>query len=295
MITVGLALAPDVEFLDLVGPLLREDAEHFEVAPETTWRTDSRGRLLPNGFHATFAELKRRTGRPFLAHGVGFSVGDAGEADEPRRQRWIARVAEDRATFAYRWYTDHLGVSSVDGEVTTLPLPLPPTRTAATVVRRRLRQMQRAVPDVGVENNVGYLFPGDPLDEPALIAAVCAAPRTHLLLDLHNVHTMALNFGFDPEEYLCRLPLERVIEVHLSGGSWSDGAWLPGGRSMRLDSHDAAIPDAVWLMLERTLPLCPNVQAITVERMEGTIATANDVGELRGELRQARRLVRRLR
>lgn len=87
-----------------------------------------------------------------------------------------------------------------------------------------------------------------------------------------------------------RLPLERVIEVHLSGGAESDPRWLASGRVLRLDSHDAAVPEEVWRLFERVLPLLPNVRGVTLERMESTVGP-DDVPLLREELRRARRIV----
>src|SRR6185436_7021490 len=149
-----------------------------------------------------------------------------------------------------------------------LPVPLPMTPSFAAAVRRRLRAMQRVVRDVGVENNVAYFLLGEALDEPGFLARCCSGARMHLLLDLHNVFTMAENFGFEPMAYVERLPLERVIEVHLSGGSYSDPAWLPSGATRRLDSHDDAVPEAVWRLAEAVLPRCKRLRGVTLERME---------------------------
>jgi len=146
------------------------------------------------------------------------------------------------------------------------------------------------VPDVGVENSVFYFVLGDPLDEPAFIGEVLRARRTHLLLDLHNVFTSALNFGFDPRAYLARLDLGRVIEIHLSGGSPSDPRWLPSGRVMRLDAHDSAVPEAVWRLFEEVAPRCGGLRGVTLERMEGTVG-AGDAAVIREELRRARRVL----
>ena len=87
-------------------------------------------------------------------------------------------------------------------------------------------------------------------DEARFLRQVLASARAHLVLDLHNVHTMAQNLGFAAEDYLAQLDLAQVIEIHVSGGSLSDGSWLPGGRALRLDSHDAAVPEAVWRLFE---------------------------------------------
>jgi len=116
----------------------------------------------------------------------------------------------------------------------------------------------------------------------------------HLVLDLHNVYTMAQNFGFDPADYLRALDLRKVIELHVSGGSDSDPAWLPSGRVLRLDGHDGAVPAAVWRLLEAVAPRCPNLRGVTLERMEGTVGDG-DVALLGAELERLRATVQRRR
>lgn len=293
---IGFTVQPEERYLELLGAVLREEPDYFEVVPETTWRppgevpaSDAVAPLAENGFHAAFRALGRETGKRFVAHGVGWSPGSAVRDAAWDRQR-LERIQQDHAMFDFAWYTDHLGVTRVEGRDLTLPLPLPMTAAAARVVRGALRQLQSVVPDVGVENSVFYFHLGDPLDEPAFLAQALDAPGMHLLLDLHNVYTTARNAGFDPRDWVERLPLERVIEVHVSGGVDSDPAWLPEGRTMRLDSHDDAVPEDVWKLLEEVLPRCPNLRGVTVERMEGTVDEAQ-VPLLREELRRARRMV----
>lgn len=288
---IGLTLQPDPDYLERLLPLFAE-VDVLEVAPETTWLCDpATGTFTPNSYHAAFRALGDSLNKPFIAHGVGLSLGTTGDAD--RRARWLARLAADQRLFNYRWYTDHLGASALAGLAMTLPIGLPMTPASVAVVRARLADMRSVVPTVGLENSAIYFVLGDPLAEPAFINAILAGEH-HLLLDLHNLHTMAENFGFDPHAYLARLDLTRVLEVHLAGGRPSDPAWLPSQRSLRLDSHDASVPEPVWRLLERVLPRCPQLRAVVLERMEGTV----DVGDeilLRDELRRARRLVQRSR
>ncbi|HYV45166.1 MAG TPA: DUF692 family protein [Myxococcaceae bacterium] len=292
-VQVGFVLQPDEEMLGLTEPLL-ELADYLEVAPETTWFETADGRLLENGFHRRFLQIGDRTGKPFVAHGVGLSLGSFGRAEWRRRARWLRRLREDQARFQYRWYTDHLGATVMGGRAVALPVALPMTPELAAQVRRVLRAAQAVVPDVGMENTAPTVLFGHPLEEPGFIAAALARPRTHLLLDLHNLHTVAVNFGVDPDAYLARLDLAKVIEIHVAGGSWSDPAWLPGGRSLRLDSHDGAAPDEVLALLEKVAPRCPNLRGITLERMEGTVG-APDVAALAAELRHLRDVARSLR
>jgi uncharacterized protein (UPF0276 family) len=288
-VRVGITLQPERRYLDLLAPLF-DEADYVEVAPETLWRRGDDGRIVPNAFHDEFRAFAERTGKPFVAHGVGLSLGTVDPADGARLERWLARIALDHATFGFLWYTDHLGVTVLDGRAVTLPIALPMTDAMAGVVRDRLLALQRILPDVGFENSVFYFLLGDWLDEPAFFARILTRERTHLLLDLHNVFTMAVNLDADAGEYLERIDLSRVIEIHLSGGARSDPAWLPDGRTLRLDSHDRAIPEDVWALYERVAPRCPNLRGVTVERMEGTVDDG-DVVVLRDELRRARRVI----
>lgn len=289
-VRVGFTLQPDAEFLEVAQPLFQR-ADVFEVTPETLWREEPDGRVSPNGFHSLFRKLKAQTGKPFIAHGVGVSMGTAGPSGSAHHRRWLSAIRRDHEEFQFLWYTDHLGATLLDGNALALPLPLPMTAEAAAVVRRTLRKMRRVVPRVGFENTAQYFLLGDPMEEPAFIARVLDGTTHFLLLDLHNVHTMAVNLRFDPRDYLRRLPLDRVIEIHLSGGSASPEAWLPSRRALRLDSHDGPVPEEVWRLAEHVLPLCPNLEAITLERMEGTVRSA-DVPLLRDELERIRGLAK---
>lgn len=287
---VGFSLQPDERFLDLLGSVLRTEPDYFEVAPETTWRgrlgDGEKGPFASNGFADRFHALGAELGKPFVAHGVGLSIGTVAP-DPERRRRWLESIARDQARFDYRWYTDHLGASVLDGREVTMPMPVPQTEEAARTVRDSLDQLLAIVPEAGFENTAFLYFLGDPLEEPRWIESCLSSPRTHLLLDLHNLYANALNSRFDPKAYLDRLPLDRVIEIHVSGGSWSEPSWLPSERKLRLDSHDGAVPEEVWSLLEVALPRCRNLRGVTLERMHGTVEEA-DVRILREELRRAR-------
>lgn len=270
MIGVGFALQPEDEFLARTASIARR-ADYLEIAPETTWIASSDGALAPNGFHARFLAAARAWRKPVVAHGVGMSMGTGARADEARQARWLARMHADQELFEYAWWTDHLGASSIAGEAATVPMPMPMTGHAASIVRAKLDAMAEVVADVGVENTVVHFTIGDPLEEPGFLREVLRAPRRHLVLDLHNLHTMSVNLGFDRREWLAACDLERVIELHVSGGAESDPRWLPSGRSVHLDGHDGAVPEDVWALLDEVLPRCPNARGVTLERMEGTV------------------------
>jgi uncharacterized protein (UPF0276 family) len=287
---IGLVLHAETSYLDLVRPLLSE-LDYVEVTPETLWSWRPDGALAPNGFHARILRMGRDAGLPFVAHGIGLSLAAVDPDDGARQARWLDRIRADHRAFGFHWYTEHLGATMLGGVHVALPCPVPMTLQHARAARNRLADLRDVVGIAGLENTAHHFCLGDPLDEPAFLAAAIDAPRLHLLLDLHNVHAMAANLGFDARAYLDRLPLERVIEIHLAGGGESDPAWLPSRRRFVLDGHDRRIPEAVWSLLDQVLGRCPGLRGVTIERLDGTLEH-DDVDVLAGEIGRARRTVR---
>lgn len=108
-----------------------------------------------------------------------------------------------------------------------------------------------------LENSPQYFdIPGSTMPMTDFIAAVFARCDAGLLLDLSHFLITCINTGADPERELDRLPLSRVVEVHISGLSVQSGiAW---------DDHAVPAPPQVFELLRRVLR---NVrpQALTVE------------------------------
>lgn len=102
------------------------------------------------------------------------------------------------------------------------------------------------------ENAAYYLScPGSEMREAEFLAQLVSRSGTFLHLDLHNIYANSINLPhFDLRDYLDTIPLERVIAVHLAGGSWAEGLYH--------DWHDAAVPEPVWelyeTLLQRTTP-----------------------------------------
>ena len=256
---LGIALPPDAVFWRHNRALIEEHAELFELTPETLWRAGCE----PGAGHERLRQFVQRCGRPVVGHGVLFSLG---AAERPvRRDTWLAALRRDRAAFGLQWFSEHLGFADADGQHTAWPLPLPPTSEAAAVVVASLRELQDVHPVVAFENNADLFCLGDPLAQPGLFARICADADAHLLLDLHNAFAFCRNVDVELAAWLERLPWDRVLEVHLSGGSDSDPAFLPSRRSLRLDSHDGAVPEPVWQAFASALDRASNLRAVVLE------------------------------
>jgi uncharacterized protein (UPF0276 family) len=79
------------------------------------------------------------------------------------------------------------------------------------------------------------------LSEQAWIADIVSATGCGLVLDLHNLHANATNFGFDPLQFLSEISLDRVGCIHIAGGQWITSP--DGDKRYVLDDHLHEVTD----------------------------------------------------
>jgi uncharacterized protein len=176
---------------------------------------------------------------PIVPHGIGLSFG----TDAPLDAEHLRKVARLVERVEPPWFTEHLAYTAAHGWDIGHLAPLPPTGEAVEAVCRNVRLWQQAVGVPLLLENITTMvvLPGE-LTEAQFTTEVVERSGCGLLLDLHNLHTNAVNHGFDPFELLDALPLERVGQVHLAGGHEDADGY-------RHDSHSAPPPEPVWALL----------------------------------------------
>jgi uncharacterized protein (UPF0276 family) len=259
-------------YLPALPPAFYRDVplDFVEITPEELCREQrALGKSVLSLSPRLLAEAREAwDARPIVVHGVELSIGSA--------HGWNAAYLEllDAlyAVWPFEWHSEHLGFQTVlgkDGKVTPVgvPMPMPFTEEAANLVGARARELQEryGVPFL-LENPAHYLpevyCEAGLADESAFMARVLARGGCGQLLDLHNVHCNAVNHGFDAFLAVGRLPLERVVEIHLAGGAWRDG--------FRMDSHSDRVPEEVWELFDFVLPRVPNLAGVVYEVLPET-------------------------
>lgn len=211
------------------------EVEWLEVAPENYAGT---GGLHYRKFRAAAERW------PVAAHGLSLSIGGT----DPLDRAHLARVRRFVRDHGLRWYTDHLCFTSHGGVQLHDLIPLPFTREAVRHVVERVKivQGELEVP-FGLEN-VSYYTPlGTPeMDEATFTLEVLEGADCAMLLDVNNVFVNGVNHGFDPKEFLARMPAERVIQLHVAGHRVE-------APDLIVDTHGEAIVDPVYELLDWTL------------------------------------------
>jgi uncharacterized protein (UPF0276 family) len=206
-------------------------------------------------------------------HGVSMNLGSVDEVDTHylRRLRALAHRVDPL------WISDHVSWTGIDGFNSHDLLPLPYTEEALDTLTANVAIAQDVLGRALVlENPSTYIaFADSMMTEAAFLSALCERTGCYLLLDINNIYVSATNHGLNPDDWLDRLPLERVRQVHLAGHSQ--------GRDMLIDTHDAPVPDPVWALYARFASRLGHV-ATMIERDDHI----PPLGDLLAELQRAR-------
>lgn len=212
----------------------------FEISPENYMR---RGGHFPRSL-ARIAERHCLT-----THGLMMSLGST----DPFDLSYFEELKRFLDRFNGQWHSDHLSFSGLDGVMLHDLLPVPFTSQSARRIADRIREAsQRLERPMVVENVSYYATMGSSASaEVDFVAEVLEQADCGLLLDLNNLDVNAKNHQFDPWSWLAKIPLDRVVEIHLAGPElWPNG--------LLIDTHGSPVRESVYDLLqwviERTGP-----------------------------------------
>ena len=185
--------------------------------------------------------------------------------DEPEDfdREWIADLRALAATLHPAWLCGDAGMWHLGrrerGHMLLLP-PILTTDAAAAMADgvRHLRELSSR--EVLPENPPGTVYLGD-LHLLDFFAQVAARADTGLLLDCAHLAIFQRSAGHAPLTALDGYPLDRVVELHVAGGTERrhDGfAWID-------DDHTPDVLADTWAIVDYVVPRAPNLKAIVFE------------------------------
>ncbi|TLM79926.1 DUF692 domain-containing protein [Microbulbifer harenosus] len=211
--------------------LVPEQVDFLEVAPENWIGVGGRyGRWL-----------RQYTERfPFVIHGLSLSIGSPAPLDEAL----VLSIKAFMREHDIRCYSEHLSYCSDHGHLYDL-LPIPFTGEAVHYVAGRIRRVQDLLEQrIAMENVSYYAAPGQEMSELEFLNAVLEEADCDLLLDVNNIYVNAVNHRYDPVEFLCGLPADRIRYAHVAGH-------FDEADDLKVDTHGAPVIDPVWQLLQR--------------------------------------------
>jgi uncharacterized protein (UPF0276 family) len=199
---------------------------------------------------------------PLHLHSIALGLAGAEEVGSKRLDR-LARLVNEVEPEVW---SEHLAFVRAGGiEIGHLAAP-PRSEASVANAARNLRKATDIVGSVPLMENIATLLdpPCSPLSEQAWIAGIVSASGCGLVLDLHNLHANATNFGFDPLQFLSEIPLDRVGCIHIAGGQWITSP--DGDKRYVLDDHLHEVTEPVYDLLSELAARTPQPLTIILER-----------------------------
>ena len=200
--------------------------DFFEIISENFMDTDGPPRRKLERIRALY---------PVALHGVALSIGTV----DPLNSEYLTKLKALINTVEPAWVSDHLCWTGVAHQNSHDLLPVPYTEEALKHIVDRIGRVQDYLGmRIALENPSTYLeFKHSDMAEAQFIAEMAKAADCNLLLDVNNVYVTCYNHRLDTQTYLDTLPLDRVVQIHLSGHS-NVGTHI-------IDTHDDTVIDEV--------------------------------------------------
>lgn len=205
-----------------------------------------------------------------IGHGVYFSLFSGRWSVQ--QQNWLKELNLLTAKFNFDHITEHFGFMTGESFHHGAPLNIPYSETTLAIGRDRLGRIYDACRcPVGIEN-LAFSYSLDEVKRHGEFLEKLIEPvNGFIILDLHNLYCQMHNFSIDFGDIIKLHPLERVREIHISGGSWEDS--LLTEKKIRRDTHDDAVPQEVFDLLAITIKKCPNLKYVVLEQLGNGLKT----------------------
>jgi len=263
-IFAGLSLMPEDKFRASTYPLFEEGlVDWVEWTVDMGWSQKGIPDWL-SGLLNFYGEEGRLSG-----HGVNYSALSAEWTQD--QEYWLEDLKVEFQERKYVHMSEHFGYARAGEYEFNAPMPIPFCLEALETGRRNLARIAAiANVPVGLENLALAFGMDDVKTQGAFLDALVAPIDGFIVLDLHNLYCQSINFDIPVLELMRLYPLDRVLEMHISGGSTSESKHGYAKKPIRRDTHDGPVPNDLYELLPQALALCPNVQVVILERLGHT-------------------------
>ena len=241
---------------EIAGAGLGLRSQHIDevllTQPDVPWfelLTDNH--MAPGGLIPIQLEAIRGN-YPITFHCVGMSLGGT----DPLDMEYLRGVKTLIERYQPSLVSDHLCFSQHTQHNYHDLLPLPYNEETLQHFSERITQVQDILGiRILVENVSSYLtYQSSTISEAEFIAELLSRTDCDLLLDINNIYVNAVNHGFSASDYLQKIPMQRVREIHLAGYEDRD--------TYLLDAHNNRVSAPVWELYEQVISEYQNIPTL---------------------------------
>lgn len=192
---------------------------------------------------------------PLILHGLDLSIGSADEIDS----EYINNLQAVLCNTTYEWFSEHISLTKEDNTEVGHLMPIQFTDECCFNIVSKAKKINSLSLKPFLLENITYYYqmPGSTLNEAQFISKILNQADCGMLLDINNLYINAKNHNYDPFEFLDMIPVDRVVEIHLAGGSFK--------YNMLVDTHANPVSNEVWNLFEQAIKKVP-FNCVIIER-----------------------------
>lgn len=281
----GLSFFSDVQWITAVLPII----EIGEVqCLEHTLESRSSKLFIPGTLDLLreFSKLGK-----LIGHSLDFPLLSAVETSKSEESFFKHYRSFSNEGLQYSQLSAHYGFVQSERFKSGAPLPMPLCESLEEHLLQQLKNLSKGLKcPAGLENLALCTSAKEALlMGPFFNRVLSKVPKSFLLLDLHNIFCTALNYKIPIQELIETYPLDRVTEIHISGGSESHTDHPLG--KFRRDSHDSAVPPEVFQALADVLPKLKNLKFIVLEQLPQNLRKKEEQAQFQADFKTMRKVV----
>lgn len=212
-----------------------------------------------------------------IPHAINLSLGSSDELD----QRYLEKLSSLIEIIDPPYWSEHISFSKIgDIEIGHLS-PMPFTHASIEILTRNIGIVKSIIRKPLILENISYLvnIPGAEMTEGEFLSKLFSHVDAGLLLDVTNLFYNSQNNLYNVEEFLNKIPLEKIVQLHFTGGMYRDGKFI--------DNHSCQTPQEVWCLMQKILSKT-NVKGLILERDDSN----PDFNEILVDIIKARNLLK---
>ncbi len=192
---------------------------------------------------------------PLVLHGLDLSVGSSAEISD----NYFNNLKKILNKVNFEWFSDHISLTQEEDIEVGHLMPIQFSEQVAENVIKKVKAISSLSDKPFLLENITYYYPvpGGALSEPEFISYILEKADCGMLLDINNLYINSVNHQYDPHKFLEQIPKDRVVEIHMAGGSKKYNTLI--------DTHANPISEPVWNLLEYAIPRVP-INGIIIER-----------------------------
>ncbi len=275
---LGLSMMPQLQFLQATYPLFEKGKiDVLEWSFDLIQNEEDK----PEWLHNILEEFSSQ--QRLIGHGVLFSLFDAKWTG--RQKNWLELLKKEVKRYSYTHITEHFGFMSSSSENfhKGCPFPVPLNSTTLEIGIDRLKRIQDVANlPVGIENLAFAFSEQDVKEQGEFLQKLIEPINGFIILDLHNLYCQSMNFDINILDLIHLYPLDKVKEIHVSGGSWQESIYAKSGK-VRRDTHDEKIPEEVFDVLPIALEKCAHCEFVIFEQLGESLNNPIDALEFQND------------